>query len=470
MNKCCHVVLTYLYRPRFWISGTLYLMVSLVLGNLMNTSRHQNLKWEGFDAEYHMACSVLFACIVSSLVALHLRRQFAGANVQLVPGFRGPHLMVGALASAMVWIAVPWGVAALTETRPLITIAAHSLAGVFLAIVVIWPKAIVLLGAVLYWMMWSLSGLLTSKSYGILYLLDSHPVAAASMIVLAVMGYGIAAVFLLRLSDNTIAASDDFVVETPGAERATGRWRNRWFALRDAEIDWQLAGREHWLWPYRRWRIPGAVSWSALGATIVLVVVLIVASWFIKRDPVVPLLVAIVCSGVMLFAPFSSWRFRCNSLGCEFMRPVTREHFVRQFVMAFALDFFLWTSMASLITIPGYFALIWEDKSFSASVLWVHLAVLWSIAILLYGIGLVTLRFRYWVPILISYFLASVVAIMISLGMLINWFERWFRDSTGISHQIVGVILLMFALAAPASMGLLLAWRTYRRWLDMDLT
>ncbi len=88
-----------------------------------------------------------------------------------------------------------------------------------------------------------------------------------------------------------------------------------------------------------------------------------------------------------------------------------------------------------------------------------YLVVLWVIAIWLYGISLVTLRFRYWIPLIVisgaGWVLGSIV--------LFEWAHSQFRQAF---PSPVNPFEWAFLTAV---VGLLLAWFAYRRSLEADL-
>src|SRR6185436_3839943 len=130
-----HVAHAYWSRPRFWIFGLLYLLIVSSQADPMN-------------ARPQIVLSVLFGSIVSGLLALHLRRQFATPQAHLTPEFFVPHVVVAMLAMSLIWIWVPWWEATRMKLNPLVVISVHGLTPALLAAIVWWPKAIVLIPAV----------------------------------------------------------------------------------------------------------------------------------------------------------------------------------------------------------------------------------------------------------------------------------------------------------------------------------
>ena len=164
--------------------------------------------------------------------------------------------------------------------------------------------------------------------------------------------------------------------------------------------------------------------------------------------------------GLMLFAPFSSWRFRLNALAMEFVLPATRGCFLRETLIAMALDFCTWTATVTAVVLCGGLAVRGQDGFDYPILLFAHVAGLWGLAVLLFGIGLATLRFRAWMPLFIAGLLGSVFSASLVATFAAGWYERYPSQP----YVIVGT----FA-AACAMIGLGLAWATYRHWLKMDL-
>jgi hypothetical protein len=92
-----------------------------------------------------------------------------------------------------------------------------------------------------------------------------------------------------------------------------------------------------------------------------------------------------------------------------------------------------------------------------------HVVSLWSLAILLLGIGLATLRFRFWMPMFAAFFVASIagmIATMYCVGLLLAG-TQWF-----FAMYYVQFVLY---LGGCAAIGLVLAAFAYRRWCEMDI-
>lgn len=452
MNKYLHVLHCYLRRPRFWIFGLMYLLLA--------SQAYPEAK------RPQIISSVLLASVVTGFLALHLRRQFATPQAHLMPDFFVPHVAVAIFASALVWLAVPWWEAWQMKLDPLIVISVHAMTPVLLAAVVWWPKAIVLIPAVPILAL----GLVTSRlsrntDFATQFMAGERWDAYWALIALGVVGLILTAWRLARLSDVAVATSDDFALEPPRSDLPRNPWLERLLAWRDAAIDRRLmtaAGRGALLTTRR---IPGTISLAELALFWTLIVGLMPIHWFVMGDVSGAWIILILGTGLMLFAPFSSWRFRCNALAMEFMRPAARDVFLRQMICAMALDFCLWTSAATLVAACGQLFFIGQ-KGFNYFVgVPVQAVTMWGFAVLLFGIGLATLRFRAWLPFFIGILLCSVFASILPVFVV----ERILRYSVFGMRSSEYVTIATFSLSC-AAIGLALARATYRHWLTMDLT
>lgn len=452
MNKYLHVAHSYLRRPRFWIFGLSYLLI------VAQTNPN--------NPQLQICSTVLFASIVMGLLALHLRRQFATPQAHLMPDFFVPHVTVAILASTAVWIAVPWWEASRMKVDPLIVISVNALTPVLLAAVVWWPKAIVLIPAVpMLAMRLVMQRRPDQIGFVKQFMAGERWEAYWALIALGVAGLILTAWRLARLPDIAVATSDDFALEPPRSDLPANQWLERLMAWRDAAIDRRLmiaTGRGALL---ATRRIPSTISLAELALLSVAIVVLMPLAWYVLGDAGGAWTVLILGTGLMLFAPFSSWRFRCNALAMEFMRPAARDVFLRQMIWAMALDFCLWTSAATLVSACGQL-LFSRLSGFNYFVGFaIQTVAMWGFAVLLFGIGLATLRFRAWLPVFIGILLCSVITSAFATVLV----ARILRNNTFSMASSEYVAVAAFSLSC-AAIGLALARATYRHWLTMDLS
>ncbi len=451
MIRVWQVVLTYVWRPRFWVLGIFYLVAS--------TWWAENMRW-GAALVGGLLPTITLASVTCCFIALHLRRQFGNAEARLTPGFAVPHFVVGAVVSLLVWVVVPWGQAWLADAQPWALIAAYSVAGLSLAVTVCWPKAMVLVMAMPLGIAWDV--LHHADSFSSRFLKGEVPLLSAAMVALAVLAHPLAAIFLLRLSDH-VFVNDDFLVERPRSEGVFGRWENLLLSFRDARVERRLARVGRGWWAIGRWRIPVALAWSTLALVVACVLGLMGLAWYGtgNREYVIP--VVLMASVMFLLAPFGPWQLRRQWLSIEMMRPVTRPRFFRELALALAADVVLWTSLISVIVI-GTAGLLSDHRPPVSGIgrvgmivvtSLVYLALLWGMACFLYGIALVTLRFRYWIPLIFTLGIAWCIAFVVA--------------AVNMQPTPREVNVLVFP-ATSALLGLLLTWIAYRRWLETDLT
>lgn len=460
MNKYLHVAHSYWSRPRFWIFGLLYLLVAYQAAAEVPPNPYPS------NARPQIILSVLFASIVTGLLALHLRRQFATPQAHLTPDFFVPHVVVAIFASTFCWIAVPWWEASRMKVDPLIVISVHALVPVLLGAVIWWPKAIVLIPAMPLLAM----GLIVQRrsrktDFATQFMAGERWDAYWALIALGIAGLILAAWRLARLPDIAVATSDDFALEPPRSDLPRNQWLERLLGLRDAAIDRRLmhaVGRGALLTTRR---IPSTISLAELALFSLVTVALMPMLWFFTGDVSGAWIVLILGTGLMLFAPFSSWRFRCNALAMEFTRPAARDVFLRQMIWAMALDFFVWTSAATLVAACGQLFFIGQRNFYYFGGISLQTVQMWGFAVLLFGSGLATLRFRAWMPLFIGILLCSVFTAVFATAVIVGILRY-----NGFSMRSSDYVATATFPLTCAAIGLALARATYRHWQTMDLS
>jgi hypothetical protein len=153
----------------------------------------------------------------------------------------------------------------------------------------------------------------------------------------------------------------------------------------------------------------------------------------------------------------------------ELLRPVTRESYYRQFLGAMALDTITWIGLASLM-IVACIVFQWfnehpaqEPVKVLGIALAVSLGLLWSMATFVYGVGVATLHWRFWLPIVAAitmvYFFGSWAS-MVLIG-----------HAVGTNRQLDRAIPYLFTgfCVVNAVIGLFLSKWTYNRWVRNDV-
>ncbi len=395
-----------------------------------------------------------------------MRRQFGTPQARLTPRFAAPHLLVGVLLPTIVWLVLPL-TAAWAKGYPLVARGQHADVGgddLRVGDVVAEDdrahcrRAGVDPGS---------GGRLPRRqdqSFAQRFTAGETPVVYAALLLAAAASYPVAAWRLLRLSDLSVADSDDFAFEPSTGNYGRGMATERLSQWRDMQIEWRLGRVRGAGTSVARRRVPSAVSWGELGLFAAATLVLMPVVWWLFDSPEACWTVLMVGTGLMLFAPLSLWRFRCNVLATEALRPAPRSAFARQLVLAMGLDCVTWCAAASVVLLAGYSMLL-AEPGFTMTGVVAHLTVLWGMAALVYGIGILTLRFRYWLPLFVLLYLGAIAVGMSFTAAC----EVTYVYSNRLAPMRLFVMYSSFSLAVGL-IGLLLAWHTYRRWNQIDLT
>ncbi len=100
----------------------------------------------------------------------------------------------------------------------------------------------------------------------------------------------------------------------------------------------------------------------------------------------------------------------------------------------------------------------WSTRATLPRFAWRQIVVLWAVAVLFYGVALLTLRLRYWLPSLFGLFLGVVFCV--ANGLQWAWFYfGWNQEVIFVSY-----------IAAFAGLGAVLIAGTYFRWLSLEIT
>jgi hypothetical protein len=389
-NACLQVARTYVHRVRFWFAGGMFLFFALM----------PNEPEAGF-VMMSAAISSLLACFV----ALHLRRQFGGPAAKVVPHFAIPHLVVGAAISLGIWLVVPsiqaWRLG-LPAWGP---IGAHAVVGLLLAVVVCFRQALLLLVCVPPLLFFARSSYFLDRSSKLQFLTGEYPADSLIIVLLALAAHGVAAVFLLRMSDRQLAVSDHFAMEIAPADSTAGRWNEWWSVLRDAAVGHYLADVGRGLWALKRWRVPVAIAWAQMAVAVAVGAGLAGLTWFASGQPPGALIGAEIAVFGMLFVPLNAWHMRRGAMPLEFTRPVTRERFFTEIALALAVDVAAWALLASGLGCL-VLSLVFRNEPGLMQMVGIQLFFLWITAAQVFSLGLATFRLRYWLPVMLFLALA----------------------------------------------------------------
>lgn len=434
-NRYAQALKTYALRPRFWLLAPAYLIT----------------------APFASAC---VAALLACFLALHMRRQFGTAAAKLVPGFAGPHLIVAGLVSLTLWAGIPALQAWRFGLRIESVVAIHAITGLLLAMVVVWPRAIVLVVLAPVSVAWFVSDVDRRPAEWLeRFASQGDPWVSVPLIAATLLAHAVAAWFLLRLTDQS-AVLDDLASDAPRYEGAAGRVEAWLLDRRDAVVTRQLSLVGTGLWAIRRWRIPVALSWTQLALYPLTIAALLLPTVQSTSDPAIAILVLVAANSVFAFAPFANWRGRRHWMATEVTRPVTRDQYFCEIAVALGWDIVLWFSMMALAA--GFVVGVVSPPADDRTVLAVgaYLAVLAGIAVFLFGLGLLTMRRAYWFAILVFGAIAWTVVSIWCLALLLS-----------AAKLLIPLPLLLPILWAGASVlvGLKLTQIARRLWSEADI-
>lgn len=434
-NRCAQVFKTYALRPRFWLLVPPYLITP----------------------PFVSAC---VAALLACFLALHMRRQFGTAAAKLVPGFAGPHLIVAGLVSLTVWAGVPTLQAWRFGLRIESVVAIHAIAGLLLALVVIWPRAIVLIVLAPVSVAWIVSNVDRRPAEWLeRFASVGDPWVSVPLIALTLVAHGVAGWFLLRLTDQS-AVLDDLASDAPRFEGAAGRVEAWLLDRRDAVVTRQLSQVGTGLWAILRWRIPVALSWTQLALYPLTVAAILLPTLRSTSDPGIVILVLVATNSVFAFAPFANWRGRRHWMAAEVTRPVTRDQYFCETAVALAWDIVLWFSMMGIAAgfVVGFLSPPVDDRTVLA--VGAYLAVLLGLAVFLFGLGLLTMRWSYWFAILV---LSTIVWSFVSV-----WSLAVLLAAVKLLMPLPLLLPILWAVVS-ALVGLKLIQVARRKWSEADL-
>ncbi|HEY2893850.1 MAG TPA: hypothetical protein VGJ16_06550 [Pirellulales bacterium] len=473
MTSYLHVLNTYAWRWRFWIFGGLYLFFAWASAEGLHGSRSaQSLGMNALQKLGVLYFTTIAATIVLAFFALHVRRQFGSPQAHVVPRFFGPHFTVFVATSSFVWLVIPWLMTQRSLLPVLPSISCHACAAILLGMVVVWPGAMVLL-VPMFFAPLLLFGRLNGINHESQVRFAEHFVGGELqwlyfvLLALAALAYAAAGWRLQRLSDLSASTSDDFSLEVkPDAytNRAGLTFLQTW---RDRATESRLLATDKGRDSFRlRW-IPSATSFPELAIVTLLILALMPTAWYLFGAHDAGFFVLTVGSAIMIFAPLSAWRFRLNALAPEVVMPATRRQAIRRVVLAMGLDFVLWGIAASLVIVCGYLFQVGQRGFSYLPVVTSHLLGLWGAIVMIFGVSLATLRFRYWVPLFLGMLPGAMVLcayLAIVFATLIFPISYARRDDA----RYAATASIFFA-ASCTAVGLLVSGYSYRRLLEADL-
>jgi hypothetical protein len=267
----------------------------------------------------------------------------------------------------------------------------------------------------------------------------------------------------LRIPRWGISTSDELALDPAmGAQTANpvGNWL---LATRDRAA--QRLGELRLLRSIQRWRVPVAISWVQMLLPVLAALAICTVGWLYGEVAASAGAAILLVPAVLVIFPYGSWHVRRSALSVEFVRPVSRRNFFRQIALAMAFDVCVWMVLASLLSVcvfplaRNFFMPQGNYWRFMAG----HLAMLWAMALFVYGIALTTMRMRFWLPMIA----VTTFAWLIGTWGLFAWvIEHW--RPININRDDPLYVILVFAMFS-AYVGVVVAYLAYRRWLRTDV-
>lgn len=429
------VLSTYVSRPRFLLLWPPYLFVPPV-------------------------ASACIGALLACFLALHVRRQFGTAAARLVPGFVAPHLSGALAVSLLMWAGIPAAHAWRLGLRVDSVVAVYALTGLLWALVVIWPRAIVLVVLAPISVAWVASlGDRRPAEWLERFTTHGDPWISVPLIAGALVAQLVACWFLLRLTDQS-AVLDDLAADAPRSEGAAGKFEEWLLERRDAVVARQLALAGTGLWSIRRWRIPVALSWPQLALYWVVTALGMAVTAALAQDKALLVFVMLLTNAVFAFAPFSNWRGRRHWMSTEVMRPVTRDQYFCEIAAALAWDVGVWYAAMAAAGAAVLAALNPATSDRTVLVVGTYLTVLVGLGTFLFGWGLYSLRMRYWFTRL---FFGALLWSMLSV-----WVLTVTLNAIRLMRPAPLLLPLLWALTSGL-VGLRLLQIARRRWAMADL-
>jgi hypothetical protein len=218
----------------------------------------------------------------------------------------------------------------------------------------------------------------------------------------------------------------------------------------------------------QRWRVPVASAPIQYGLPFVVVLVACGIGWTLGSVDEWGVFAVAVTSAVLLLVPLAPWHFRRKTMGQELLLPVSRERYFREMTVAMGFDVITWTAISSALIISCFVVGLVRDPEAFSNFRWLapfvaFLSVLWSMAVFVYGVGISTIRWHFWLPLVATIavvWLIGGMMLAINIGQFIRYLTKW-REPEAFT------IGLFFVLTFVS--GVMLLRSTHRRWLHGDV-
>jgi hypothetical protein len=291
-------------------------------------------------------------------------------------------------------------------------------------------------------------------------------VLGAVCVALAIVGQVVAAWFLLRAPRQGNVSNDELALDSPGSYQDSNPLSLLLLTARDAAAQRLMEAKV--LRSIQRWRVPVATSPLQYLTPIFVVLLAGGIGWTVGNAIEWASIVIAITSAILLLVPLAPWHSRRKSMSQELLLPVTRERYVREVFMAMASDAVHWTAISSLLIIaPFLLSMLKEIDSVGEFRNWLPLlsilAVVWCMATFVFGVGLATIRWPFWLP-----FVATTTLLWFFGGMYLSVLvSQQLHSWTQWREVEMGVFPAFFVFTVLC--GLVLMRTAYRRWVRADV-
>jgi len=457
-NPYAQVTLTYFRRPfssvrrSFLILGILIYLVIVFCGSGLSENYH----------EFLLPTHLLLFTVLFAYCAIHLKEQFADSRASLIPGFRTVHGVVAIIMAIVFDVLLPGAIAPLIGWQSLGFISITALLfGAILWLILLQSTALSLLIPVGYVSIFAepIRGGLEQ------IVLGHNPVQA-----FALFGIGVALniagiVRLFRLNEEMPEYHSNIPVYRGGRIQISDRqwrmfeksysrgWRGRVAERRIANLIYhaQHASDSNWS-RVRRWEVLNLTSWSACLITIGFYLGFLLMNWFIDKEmqtTIMYSMATIFSASIYLGLLWNKITF----LSHELMMPVRRDAYLKQLgINAAVIQLVIWgASIASIILVMFTSTRELHPELLAYAITLSALAQIW-----IFGLAVWLFHFRSIVLIVVVF---SIALILTSAPLAV-------LTSPLTPTQWRPLLLLVGGLFA--CFGLLLTWRSYRRWMITD--
>jgi hypothetical protein len=446
-SRYAQVARTYVHRWPLWLiavamGGYFYLLYGSPL--TMSTKAERLML---------LAALMWITAWASGTVAAHVKQQFTDASAALIPGYRTPHLLIGAIAMLFVAVIVP------ALATPALTFSTPAVVGMALVVAastawflqvqnftagivcnVVWlsllnRRVVFALGAMLEGQNEVLAAVLIALGLAAFIALwmrlarlhEGMPEYGRRSLAMALVGPGVPVV---RSTDTWFESMLSRPVHTRCIAAA-----NLWNRVRHL----RATGLGRWPW------LMGALMAGSM----------IAIPWFTGGPNNLGagaiesfVIMLMILPGV---ATIGHWARRWPAMGYESLRPASRQRFVREVGLAIALDL---AEAWAAVTLAALLAVwVWDPQAAVELVMSGFLLLATAVSIAMFGVSWWVLRLR-------NSALTAVVMVLTGLAPLAPLLAKRFYAGTGWTAPMALGLLVI---------GALVTFDAYGRWCRADL-